>query len=320
MSAPLLRVLFCALSLLGALGSVPAAHAAPSGPLVMVNAPASDVLLAQAALRTSAELHAAGFRVQRGDCLAAQDVTCGRPGPPGALSVAAVGLRRSGEGVVIDVHLVRAGAQDSIALQRELRPTRAGGLQPGVIAVCAAELVHASLTPSAGQFSREPVTTRPFVDVGPIGMVSVAPAYGVGVRAGVVRGGTWALSLHAMAATSTILEETGVSEIISQVAVSRRWRSGARLQPQLSMGAGAHHLSSSDEVRVVRAWTPFLALGAGLAFNLNDTWTLRAELQTLILTDALQIEIARSSSPPSAEYASSWPVLPVLSLAIEAAR
>ena len=332
-----LRLLPCLLWLLCVCGTARAAEAELPPRTVMVNAPPSDALLAQAALRASAELRAAGFQVQRGECADTVDVPCGQPVAAGGATVAVLVLQRSGETVTIDVRLARAGSDDPIALRRDLRSTTPTSLEPAAIGVCASELVHASLTASVRPPSPSLLLVSPFLEAGAAGLVSVGMGYGVGVRAGLLLGPAWALSLRAVAVTSTPIQSSTTPplftipvagrefEVIPQLAVSRRWRQDARLQPELSVGAGVHYLRTTGEVKTARAWTPFVAGGAGLGWKLANGWTLHADLQALFLQDFLDVVFTDPNRPVSfpnensGAGARSWSVLPMLNLAIEPA-
>ncbi|HXI54759.1 MAG TPA: hypothetical protein VNO55_01785 [Polyangia bacterium] len=304
---------------------VPRSSAARPAHVNVIRSEGADAIILEITNRTRAELIAAGIDAAIVDCPRAADCRdrdVGAAPPPGDGQRAVVTTERDGDQTVTEVKVATLAAAAPLVLRLAVGADSADHDDPPTLAVRAAELVRSALLQASGPApATAPVSAPPAISydfelprretavVGGVGWFAgvggaildsrdgLGTAYGLVLRGG-YSGLRWpGLTVAVLVAAPSLAAElhfddgkVAVRQELAAAQAGLRFRTWARLQPRISLGAGAYHVVArgiaepqTGYVGTTSAlWTAILTAGGGAAFVLTDGFIVFADLQAVV--------------------------------------
>jgi hypothetical protein len=304
------------------LAVVPRSSAARPAHVNVIRAEGADAIILEITNRTRAELIAAGIDAAIVDCPRAVDCRDGDAWavmPPGDGQRAVVTTERDGDQTITVVKVGAAAAAAPLVLRMAVGADSADHDDPPTLAVRAAELVRSALLqssgpapapasgPSAITYDFE-LPRRDTAVVGGVGWFAgiggaildsrggLGTAYGLVLRGG-YSGLRWpGLTVAVLVAAPSLAADlhfddgkVAVRQELAAAQAGLRFRTWARLQPRISVGAGAYHVVARGITEPQTGfvgtssalWTAMLAAGGGAAFVLTDGFAVFADVQAV---------------------------------------
>jgi hypothetical protein len=308
------------------LAVVPRSSTARPAHVNVIRSEGADAIILEITNRTRAELIAAGIDAAIVDCPRAvdcRDEDAWAVMPPGDGQRAVVTTERDGDRTVTEVKVATLAPAEPLVLRLAVGADSADHDDPPTLAVRAAELVRSALlqasvpapatatapasAPAAITYDFE-LPRRETAVVGGVGWFAgvggaildsrdgLGTAYGLVLRGG-YSGLRWpGLTLAVVVAAPSLAAELHfddgkvvVRQELAAAQVGLRFRTWARLQPRVSLGAGAYHVVArgiaepqTGYVGTSSAlWTAMVTAGGGAAFVLTDGFTVFADVQAV---------------------------------------